>query len=595
MSSSQAIQLSEQQKKECQFEFTAFDLYSGMQENIQSKIRRISEVLGRPGLNASLYTIIHELATNGMKAAYKHVFYEYLVHELGWSDVDYDSWLNIFKTEIATNKAENFAHVCRQKNLGLRITGEIYNEYLRLEVKNDGLASEIEIQRLKDLYQKIKDKMDINEIIEGAAQNPRSEEDGLGIPLVLMSLKGLNIPLENFKILLNNNTTVARVDFPLAVFHGTQNETIFPLNNAGEIQDILFKIYENLDYSLVEMDFNGKIKRVSKTLLEQLGIDEDQIDLLPSFIRGGFFEDIFMGPFSIQNVRKFENYRMNIENVDASSEYTFNISGYMNEKDEVLTLWQRVNVESRKERLTEGSLFENIQVQKIISPYIPTIIIQKARETIHKGLKMLPTEAKDVSIMFTDLIGFTNRSQALPHHQVLDLLNLVMEIVVHSVERNSGYIDKFIGDGTMSIFMEPLSALTAAIEIQNNLFQLNEFRQANGSYPLEMRIGINSGQVIIGSIGTKKRMDWTALGDVVNTASRIEKLSRKNAVLVSKSTYERTMDLISVDEKIVTRIRGKSDKDVELYFIKSVQVNKKSQLITVSLFEQSAESGDHLP
>ncbi|MDH4199097.1 MAG: adenylate/guanylate cyclase domain-containing protein, partial [Spirochaetia bacterium] len=433
--------------------------------------------------------------------------------------------------------------------------------------------------------QNSKSSESLDKILENRINDPLQEEDGLGIPLVVLTLQGLKIPLKNFKVLFNKESTIARVDFPLSIFHGGQNKKILLDNNKNIVKNALWQLYENLEYSMIVFHSNGEIKNVSGFLPAQLGLADKNIHLLPGLIRANFFEDIFIGPFNVQNVKKFENYRLNISSVESNMDYLFNISGYSGAKGDVVTLWQKVNMETREHKLSEGSLFENIQIQKLLVPYIPKILLDKARETIHKGLKSLPTEGREVTLLFADVIGFTGRSQSLPHNELINLLNLIMGIVVHSIEKNSGYIDKFLGDGVMSIFLEPLSAVVAAIEIQNNLFQLNEFRAVSGADPLNMRIGINSGQVILGSVGTKKRMDWTALGDVVNTASRIEKLSRENAVLIGDATYSKVRDLVTVQEELKTHIRGKSELESRLYFIDSVFTVKNDKNITIALFK----------
>ena len=582
--------LPEALKSKIEFNYAAYDLYSGIQEYIQTKLRNAAELLGRPGMSASLYTITYELATNGMKAIYKHAFYKYLIHELGWSDIPYTTWLNVFKTEIATNKAENFAHVCRQNNLSVRISVKLVDDDLRLEVINSGIASDIEISRLNSLYNKSKAGSSFEEILGEEEKSPMREEEGLGIPLIILTLRGLKIPIENFKVVIKNGDTIARVNFPLSIFHGQQDEVIHLFNNKYDIMRYLQGIYNNLDYSLIVFQSDGSISRIAGPILDQLGIPENQTYIFPSLLKAVFFEDIFLGPYSIENVKKFENYRLSVPDVDSTKEFLFNISGAISESGEVPTLWQTVNVQMQKEKLAEGSLFDSIQIQKLIAPYIPRMILDKAHESLRKGLKSLPNEGKDVTVMFADMIGFTSRSQSLPHNQLIDLLNLVMGIVVHSIENNSGYIDKFIGDGVMCIFFEPLSAIVAAIEIQNNLFQLNEFRTASGAEALNMRIGMNSGSVILGSIGTKKRMDWTALGDVVNTASRIEKLSRKNSVLISNSTYLRVKDLVAVKEQIHEHIRGKVEDVISLFFIQSVTIAKENDNLVISLFEDDADT-----
>ncbi len=110
----------------------------------------------------------------------------------------------------------------------------------------------------------------------------------------------------------------------------------------------------------------------------------------------------------------------------------------------------------------------------------------------------------------------------------------------------------------------------AGFEIQNNFKGVNEYPKVNGKEPIEMRIGINTGMVILGSVGTKRRMDWTALGDVVNTASRIEKASRANSVLISEATLDKIRDHVTVSESISQKVKGKQ-QEIMLHFLKSVE------------------------
>ena len=138
------------------FDYVAYDLYSGVQEYIQNGIRSIAQKLGRPAIASPLITIVYELATNGLKAVYKQAFYKYAIHEVGLGDIPYETWLNIFRSEINTNKAQNFAHVCRTHHLALHISAKIIDNLLRFEVANDGVASEIERARIKKLYNKAK-------------------------------------------------------------------------------------------------------------------------------------------------------------------------------------------------------------------------------------------------------------------------------------------------------------------------------------------------------------------------------------------------------------------------------------------------------
>lgn len=194
----------------------------------------------------------------------------------------------------------------------------------------------------------------------------------------------------------------------------------------------------------------------------------------------------------------------------------------------------------------------------------------------------LPNEHRELTIAFLDVIGFTSKSEKLEPAQVVDLLNLALGIAVKSIETHHGMIDKFLGDGIMAIFRDPLEAVIAGFEIQLNFMGLNEYRVINGEEPIEMRIGLNTGMVILGSIGTKRRMDWTALGDVVNTASRIEKSSRANSVLVSETTLEKIKEHVTVSESFVQKVKGKQ-QEITLHFLKRVSYAGGGQMRTLEL------------
>ncbi|MDH5719255.1 MAG: adenylate/guanylate cyclase domain-containing protein [Spirochaetia bacterium] len=569
------------------FEFIAYDLYSGIKENLISKIRKITNDLGRPSLAVPINTIVYELASNGMKALYKKAFFSYLIQDIGWDDISYENWLGIFKAEIESNKAINFSRVCREHNLTLKIRCKKNLETVRFEIVNDGIISEIEKKRLIEVVSKSK-KLDSIYSLVGEEETEESSQAGLGIPLIVMTLRGLGLSLSNFHIIIKKNTTIARLDIPMRLFHGIKGKSIQVMNAKEQAVSSLQKIYERLGYSIVYFDAEGNVQSVTGQMLKHLRVPESDIDIFPTIIKAKFFEDIFTGPFSIKIVNYFENYRISIPLYDKSDEMMFNVSGVLENNNIVHTLWQIVNFEGKKGALSEGSVFENVHIQKLIAPYIPEMILDKARQSIRMGKSTLPNEVKDVTIFFGDLIGFTSVSEQMAHDKVIDLLNIAMNTVVHSVEKNSGNIDKFMGDGIMVIFLEPLSAVVAAIEIQNNFYQLNEFRKASNQESIDIRIGINSGNVILGSVGTKRRMDWTALGDVVNTASRIEKSSRKNSVLIGEETYERIKDHVTVSEKISKKVKGK-EEEIVLYYVNSVSFVTKDRNLTLSLVEDEKD------
>ena len=178
-------------------------------------------------------------------------------------------------------------------------------------------------------------------------------------------------------------------------------------------------------------------------------------------------------------------------------------------------------------------------------------------------------ERKFVSILFADLSGYTSMSEQMDPETLTDIVGECLNRLGQVVYHYDGYIDKFMGDGIMAVFSDPLEAVISGFEIQNNFAGLNAYREISGEDSIEMRIGINTGMVILGSVGTRKRMDWTALGDAVNTASRIEKSGKARSVLVSDSTYQKIKSQVCVGETFAQKVKGKQ-KEILVHFLRSV-------------------------
>jgi class 3 adenylate cyclase len=151
-----------------------------------------------------------------------------------------------------------------------------------------------------------------------------------------------------------------------------------------------------------------------------------------------------------------------------------------------------------------------------------------------------------LTILFSDIQGFTRLSEAMASQEVISFLNVYMTAMTTIIEEEGGIVDKFIGDGIMAIFTptstednHALRAVRTGIRMQQRLGALRKAWQE--SRPeltgMQIRIGINTGEVVAGNIGSQTRMDYTVVGDDVNVASRIESVCRAGEVCVSESTY----------------------------------------------------------
>lgn len=195
---------------------------------------------------------------------------------------------------------------------------------------------------------------------------------------------------------------------------------------------------------------------------------------------------------------------------------------------------------------------------KIVSPEI-------ASELLGKNIE-LGGEEKYVTVLFSDLRGFTSLSESLPPKELLALLNRYLSVMSQCVEREGGVIDKYIGDAIMAIYGAPLAnenhadaAVRTGVAMRNALVELNYTLEKEGIAPLSIGIGINTGTVVAGNMGSEQRLNYSVIGDAVNLASRLESLTKTYGIdfIVSEDTKEQSSSF-SYQEIDTVKVKGKS-------------------------------------
>jgi adenylate cyclase len=169
-----------------------------------------------------------------------------------------------------------------------------------------------------------------------------------------------------------------------------------------------------------------------------------------------------------------------------------------------------------------------------------------------------------LTVLFSDLEGFTSMSEYTDPERLLSILNSYHALVVSFVQSNGGTINKFIGDGVMALYNTPLPqadhalrAVTTALQIQNELETFSN--QFETEYRVKINFGIHSGEAVVGNVGTHHLMDFTAVGDTVNLASRLQVLSKNGQILMSQATYEQLEDQIRVRDIGLQPIKGRTE------------------------------------
>jgi adenylate cyclase len=182
-------------------------------------------------------------------------------------------------------------------------------------------------------------------------------------------------------------------------------------------------------------------------------------------------------------------------------------------------------------------------------------------------------ERKDVSILFSDIRRYTSLTEQMTAAEVVSLLNNYFETMVEAVFNFDGTLDKFIGDALMAVFGAPLPlenhawmAVQSALDMRRRLQDFNQKRQALGQPLIHIGIGISSGEVVSGNIGSQKRMDYTVIGDGVDISARLEGATKEYGcdIILSEFTHNLCATKIWVRELDRVRVKGKT-RPVSLY------------------------------
>jgi adenylate cyclase len=162
-----------------------------------------------------------------------------------------------------------------------------------------------------------------------------------------------------------------------------------------------------------------------------------------------------------------------------------------------------------------------------------------------RGEEGAPGEEREITILFSDLRGFTTLSERLSGQQVVALLNEVDEELVEAVFEHGGTLDKYLGDGLMAYFGAPIAmpdhatrAVRCALAMRRRLEELNRRRAARGESALHIGVGVHTGVAVLGDVGARRRREYTAIGDAVNVAARVQQATKSEgvAILVSAET-----------------------------------------------------------
>ena len=212
---------------------------------------------------------------------------------------------------------------------------------------------------------------------------------------------------------------------------------------------------------------------------------------------------------------------------------------------------------------------EQRRVRKFFKSYVSPQLVEELLKD-PKNLPSLKSERRVITCLFSDIAGFTSMSEKLPPDEVEHILNEYLTAMSKIVFDNDGTLDKYVGDAVMAVYgnvgqnnpsSDAAKAINTAIQMQAKLSELRQKWLEEGKVPLQIRIGVNTGEALVGNFGSPQKMDYTVIGDTVNVASRLEGLNKEfgTAIMASQETYELVKEHVKARNLGPAPVKGKSE------------------------------------
>lgn len=236
-------------------------------------------------------------------------------------------------------------------------------------------------------------------------------------------------------------------------------------------------------------------------------------------------------------------------------------------------LGDKIN-EMKREQLRAQQLLLDTKITMLesFSRFVPKQFLTFLQKESIEDIELGDATSYKMTVLFSDIRDFTNLSETMTADENFKFLNSYLKRMEPIIQSHAGFVDKFIGDAIMALFPDNAQeALLSAVEIQKELKIYNSERELHGYADLSIGIGLNSGELMLGTVGSEKRLDTTVIGDTVNLASRIEGLTKiyKVFIIITENTYNELTDrsLFDIREIDIVKVKGKKEhtKIFEVY------------------------------
>jgi adenylate cyclase len=231
---------------------------------------------------------------------------------------------------------------------------------------------------------------------------------------------------------------------------------------------------------------------------------------------------------------------------------------------------QNARLASRIEREAQT----RAQISRLIPPSVVEQVV-KGELTIEKGGRLT-----EVTMLFSDIRGFTTMSDGRPAQEIVNTLNEYFEVMVDILFKYTGTLDKFVGDEIIGLFGAPIAiddapfkAVSCGIAMLQALEEFNRTRASENQAAIRIGIGINTGNVITGSIGSTRALQYTAIGDAMNVASRLVNVAGSGEIIISEHTFKHVAGRIDATQLPPVKVKGKAE-ELKVYRVTGMRTMK---------------------
>lgn len=344
-------------------------------------------------------------------------------------------------------------------------------------------------------------------------------------------------------------------------------------------------IFSSMSDLLITTDSKGNIHYFNRAALERIELSAELI--------GEPFEKVFSSALgkkilnAIQQADRNDEERLGIQGImkrkaDVDMDFSLNVTplrGKRGKKEGLTLLFSDQTREKELQSKMESVVEERRIVKDMFARYLSNDIVQTLVD--RPDLVKPGGDKKMATILFADIRGYTSFSESKDPEYIIDVLNAYFSEAVELVIKYKGYIDKFIGDAIMAAWGVPMysevedanAAVECAVRLQRMVNSKDRSFFTGDASHLKVGIGMHTGPLIAGNLGSKRRMDYSVIGDTVNVAARLEGVAGPGQVIITQRTRDLIGDAFKVRKLEPVRVKGKADP-VHIYSVDDIQAKK---------------------